>query len=92
MPRRKITKKEFKQRYKPWISFGLLTSMKQRDRLLKKYIRTKNPIRKQIAHSEYKTLRNRILELTRVGKKTSIRTILLKTILTSEKYGKESKT
>ena len=68
MPKRKITKEEFKQRYKPWITFGLLSSMKRRDKLLKKYIRIKNHTNKQIAHNDYKTLRNQILELTKASK------------------------
>ena len=69
MPKRKITNKEFKQKYKPWVTGGILTSIRRRDKLLKKYIRTKNPIRKQIIHNEYKLLRNQILELTRTSKK-----------------------
>ena len=41
-----MTQKEHKQRYKPWITGGMLTSMMQHDRLLEKYIRLKDPIRK----------------------------------------------
>ena len=60
MPKSKITKEEFKQRplYKPWSTFGLLSSMKRRDKLLKKCIKIKNYTKKQIAHNDYKTLRN----------------------------------
>ena len=47
----KLTKKELKQRYKPWVTFGLLNSMKRRDKLLKQYIRTKNYVRKQTIHN-----------------------------------------
>ena len=68
--RRKLTNKEFKQRYKPWVTFALLNSMKRRDTLFKKYIRTNNCDRKQTIHNEYKTLINQILELTRSSKKT----------------------
>ena len=63
MPKRKITKKEFKQKYKHWVARGILTSIRRREKILKKFIRTKNQSRKQIIHDEYKTLRNQILDL-----------------------------
>ena len=68
MPKRKITKKEFKQKYKPWVTNGILKSTRRRDKLLKKITRTKNQCRKQIIHNEYKTLRNQILDLTKKSK------------------------
>ena len=68
MPKRKITKKEFKQKYKHWVTNGILTSIIRRDKLLKKFIRTKNQCRKQIIHKEYKTLRNKVLDLTTKSK------------------------
>ena len=64
MPKRKITKKEFKQKYKPWVKRGILTSIRRRDKLLKKCIRTKNQSRKQIIYNEYKPLRNQIIDLS----------------------------
>ena len=51
MPKRKITKKEFKQKYKPWVTNGILKSIRRKDKLLKKFIRTKNQCRKQIIHN-----------------------------------------
>ena len=91
MPKRKITKKEFKQKYKPWVTRGILTSIRRKDKLLKKFIRTKNQIRKQIIHNEYKTPRNQILDLTKKVNKIFIKITLMKTILISEKYGRASK-
>jgi hypothetical protein len=44
MPIKKITNKEFKQKHKPWVSLGLITSMKRKDWLFKKYVRAKNPV------------------------------------------------
>ena len=41
MPKRNITKKEFKQKYKPWVTREILTSIRRRDKLLKKIIITK---------------------------------------------------
>ncbi len=40
MPIRKITKKEFKQKYKPWVTNEILKSIKRRGQILKKYIWT----------------------------------------------------
>ena len=68
MPMRKITKKEFRQRYKPWVTYGILTSMRRRDRLLKAYINNKNPTKKEALHNEYKALRNHITNLLRDSK------------------------
>ena len=68
MPKNKITKKGFKQKYKTWVTRGILTSIIRRDKLLKKIIRTKDESRKQIIHNEYKRLRNQILDLTRKSK------------------------
>ena len=64
MPLEKVTNKEHKRRFKPWITQGLMNCMRRRDKLLHKYINTKNPLRKQAFHSEYKTLRNQIVQLT----------------------------
>jgi hypothetical protein len=43
--------------------------MKRRDRLLHKYIRTKDTLGKHAAYNEYKLLRNQVLDLTRDSKK-----------------------
>ena len=68
MPKKKITKKEFKQKCKPWVTNGILKSTKRRNKFLKNFIRAKNQCRTQIIHNEYKTLRNQILDLTRKSK------------------------
>ena len=52
----KISKKDHKRKYKPWITHGILTSMKRRDKLL----RTKTAEFKSTLYNEYKTLRNHI--------------------------------
>ena len=55
--------------FEPWVTFVFLNSMKRKDKLLKKYMITKNCVRKQTIHNEYKTLINQILELIRSSKK-----------------------
>ena len=48
MPWRKLNKKEIRLQTKPWITHGILTSIKRRDKLLRKYIEAKDPIRKEL--------------------------------------------
>ena len=69
IPFRKVTKKEYKQRFKPWITNEILKKMKQRDKLFKIYTRLKNHNRRNDLHMQYKQLRNNILEMTRISKK-----------------------
>ena len=59
-PLRKLTNKEFKQRYKPWISTGILNSIKRKHSLFKKYINCSDQNQKKHLYREYKLLRNRI--------------------------------
>ena len=70
VPLTKITNKEHKRRYKPWISYGIIKSMSRRDSLFKKYIKTNDPIKKENFVSDYKTIRNQIVVLTKESKKS----------------------
>ena len=64
----KLSKKEFKQQLKPWITSGIRKSMKYRDNLLNKYINCKNLENKENLFANYKTYRNYIVKLTRQNK------------------------
>ena len=86
-PLKKITKKDYKQQFKPWITLGIRISIKRRDSILKNYIRCKNVIKKQLQN--YKNLRNTIVTLIRASKKIITRNILMKTQITFDKPGKE---
>ena len=68
-PLRKITRSEFKQTRKPWITNGILTSIKNKDKLYHKYINTKDPLVRANIHAEYKTLKNQINVLIFYSKK-----------------------
>ena len=68
-PLRKVTKSEFKQTHKPWITNGILNSIKRKDKLFHKYINTKNIDARAIVHAEYKALKNRITSLIYSSKK-----------------------
>ena len=69
MPWKKLSKKEVRLQTKPWITTGILNSIKRRDKLLRKYIDAKNPVRKELLRTEYKTLRNRITYTINMSKK-----------------------
>ena len=55
-PLHKLTKKEFKQTLKPWITTGILNSIQRKDELFRKYLACKDNIIKTNIHNEYKTL------------------------------------
>ena len=44
MPLKKISNREFKRTYKPWITDGILNSINRKDELYNKYVKTKNKI------------------------------------------------
>ena len=68
LPLKKVSKKELKQQFKPWITTGIRKSIKVRDKLFNKYINSKNHNKEQI-HNEYKRYRNLIVSLTRLSQK-----------------------
>ena len=70
MPWRKLNKKELRLQTKPWITKGILNSIKRRDKLLRKYIDANDSIRKESLRTEYKTLRNKITYIIGISKKT----------------------
>ena len=53
-PFKKQAKRKEKLRFKPWITKGILTSIKQRDKIHKEMIKTKNSRTKQLKLSLYK--------------------------------------
>ena len=68
LPLKKVSKKELKQQFKPWITTGIRKSIKVRDKLFNKYINSKNH-NKELIHNEYKRYRNLIVSLTRLSEK-----------------------
>ena len=67
-PFKKLTKKEINLQQKPWISKGILNSMKKRDTFYKDFIKEKNPVNKERLHRIYKSYRNLIVTLLRKSK------------------------
>ena len=70
MPLKKMTNREYKRRYKPWITNGILNSISRKNKLYNKYSKIKDQLRKQQVFEEYKSLRNIINELLRKSKKS----------------------
>ena len=68
IPLKKVKNIEHKRSFKPWITPLILSDMKKRDRLLSKFIKSKNPSSKASLHSEYKEARNNVTELIRLSK------------------------
>ena len=64
----KLTKREVKSHFKPWIATGIRNSMKRRDKIYKKYIKVKNDESKSEYENQYKVLRNQIVKLSRDSK------------------------
>ena len=69
VPLKKMNKKDFKIQAKPWITPGIINSIKRRDKLLRLYIKTNDVNRKEDLHSQYKFLRNQVVYIIRISKK-----------------------
>ena len=67
-PYRKLTKKEFKLKSKPWISNEILTKIHERDKRFYKYSNAKDLNRKINLFKDYKILRNTITRMKRDAK------------------------
>ena len=85
-PLKKISKKDFKMQAKPWITPGIIKSIKRRDKLLRLYIKNQGNHKEEI-HNEYKILRNKIIDLIRKSKKIILKISLLKMLKMPKKPG-----
>ena len=70
MPLKKITNKEYKRRYKSWISKGILNSFIRENALFKNYVRCKNNLLKNQKYEEYRVLKNYLNEIIKISKKS----------------------
>ena len=69
MPLHKVTQKEYKRRFKPWISDQILTKIDAKNKKFKKYMECKNSITKAILRNEFRIMKNELLTETRQSKK-----------------------
>ena len=64
---KKLSKREFKLKSKPWINSEILSKIKKRDKLMREYCRTadKDSIASQTIYEEYKIVRNELTKTKR---------------------------
>ena len=67
---KKLTKQKLKFKTKPWITPGLQKSISVKSKLLKKFIKLKEPTLKNEAHTKYKLYRNMLATLLKRSKRT----------------------
>ena len=88
-PIKKLTKKEQGLKLSPWITYGIITSMRTRDSLYKKFANESNPTLKKDYFNSYKIHRNKVKSLIRTSKKDYFAKYLRKITQMSKKRGKE---
>ena len=67
-PFKKLSQKEIELKQKPWLTSGILKSMKIRDNVYKKFMLAKDPLKKQNLLRDFKNKRNLITTLIRSSK------------------------
>ena len=68
IPLKKVSQKQFKQKFKPWISNKILKKIQQKNKIFKKFVRSKNADQKSLLKDQFKLLKNEITSLTRESK------------------------
>ena len=81
MPLRKMTRKEVRLLFKPWINKEILNSIKERDNLKYKLTHTKDQIKKSDLQKKFKDLKNKILVDIRKSKKSYFQDFFAKNAL-----------
>ena len=69
-PYKKLSKKEYKLKSKPWINRNILTEMKKRDKLLHKYCKAKDKdsFYDQAIYEDFNSIRNSLTKMKRDSK------------------------
>ena len=67
-PIQKLTKAELKLKSKPWLTRGIMTSIKKKKKIYNKFIQAKNSTEKNILYNEFKHYRNLVTKLSRISK------------------------
>ena len=68
-PFKKLTKKELNRINKPWLTKGILSAIKNKDKLYKKFLKSKETDNKNMLFDKFKIYRNLISNLIRKSKK-----------------------
>ena len=91
MPLRKISHKEFKQKFKPWVFKEILSKIKAKNKILNRICKCKNVVRKSELQLQFKILKNDITFLTRSGKKEYYKKYFTENKDNLQKFGKALK-
>ena len=67
-PIQKLTKAELKLKSKPWLTTGIMTSIKKKRIIYKKFIKAKNSAERNILYNEFKHHRYLVTKLSRISK------------------------
>ena len=86
-PLKPITKKMYKQRFKPWITKGILKSISVKNKYYKKFLKTRSPI----IYKNYKYYRDLINHLIRKSKKNYYASYFEKLKKTVKNFDRELK-
>jgi hypothetical protein len=87
IPERPMTRKEKKFESKPWITHGLKVSIQLKNKLYRKWIKTKSTY----YHAKFKLYRNKINPLLKISKKKYYNEYYIKNSKDSKKYGRALK-
>ena len=68
-PRKKITQKEFKRKFKPWITDDIANKIKNKNKILSTITKCIDPLEKITLRAEFNVAKNEITRLIRTGKK-----------------------
>ena len=69
MPFKKLTQKQFKQKFKPWVTNEILNKIKEKNKVFQKYLKCNAQVRKLQLYDQFKNLKNEVTHLTRNSKK-----------------------
>ena len=67
-PVKKLSHEEKKSLSKPWLTKGILQSIKQKNALYRKFVRTKDLTKRELLLQNFKVYKNTIYKLTRIDK------------------------
>ena len=73
LPLRKITKKEHKMKFKPWITYDILKKINKKSNLFNKYTKCMNPVLKAEIFASYKQIRNQLVDEIKSSKQNFYR-------------------
>ena len=77
MPLKNVSQKEFKCKYKPWITDKILKKIVIKNRVFKKLIKCKNPDQKSQLNVQFKLLKNENTSLTRESKNNTMKHLII---------------